>query len=237
MKHPKNAGKLLLPLLFLLNLLLIYGIITREKPSEPAFAMKDRPVLILDAGHGGTDGGAVSASGLSESQVNLDIVLRMRELCRYLGLPCLLTRETEELDYPQEADTIAKMKLWDTRRRVEYINRQENAFLLSIHQNCYPSPKPRGPQIFFSPGDIPKKAAERIQNYMTENLYPLNRRVAAPIPKGIYIPEHAHCPTVLCECGFLSNPEEEALLSTAEYRTKIALILIGAYLVSDEENL
>lgn len=233
----KNRGKVSMAALFLLILSLIYGIMRRDRVAAPAFFVASEPILILDAGHGGADGGAVSSAGLLESSVNLDIVLRMRELCRLLAVPCLLTRDTEELDYPPEANTIAEMKRWDTRQRVDYVNHQGNAVLFSIHQNFYPASSPKGPQIFYSSKGTLEKTAEQIQFYMTKNLYPANRRLAAPIPKGIYIPEHVNCPTILCECGFLSNDDEAELLSTPEYRTKIALILMGAYLLSSEENL
>ena len=237
MQLHKIKRKVLMIALFLLILSLIYGIMRKDRVSVSAFSLASDPILILDAGHGGADGGAVSSSGLPESSVNLDIVLRMRELCRLLAIPCLLTRETEELNYPPEADTIAEMKRWDTRQRVDFVNHQGNAILLSIHQNFYPSASPRGPQIFYSSDGILKNRAEIIQLYMTKNLFPANRRLAAPIPNGIYIPEHVNCPTILCECGFLSNSEEAELLSASEYRTKIALILMGAYLLSSEENL
>ena len=232
----KLKRKYACPLLFLLIALGFYAIMKEEKPFVPVFSTCEAPVLILDAGHGGADGGASSASGLKESAVNLDIVLRMRELCRLLSVPVLLTRDSEALDYPPEADTLSAMKRWDTRQRVDLINRQENAILLSIHQNCYPGPQPRGPQIFFSEEKDSRKTAENIQLYMTKNLYPINRRVAAPMPDGLYIPEHIHCPAILCECGFLSNPEEAEALSTESYRTKIAVILMAAYLTPIEET-
>ena len=232
----KLKRKYACPLLFLLIALGFYAIMQERESLASAFAVEKDPLLILDAGHGGADGGASSASGLKESEVNLDIVLRMRELCRLLSVPVMLTRESEELAYPPEADSLAALKRWDTRQRVDFINRQDHAVLLSIHQNCYPDPQPRGPQTFYSDKTYSLNKAKQIQSYMTENLYPENRRVAAPMPKGLYIPEHIHCPAILCECGFLSNPEEAKALSTESYRTKIAVILMAAFLEPTEET-
>ena len=233
----EQGRKMAYPLLFLLIASGFYAIMREAKTDYPVFSALEEPVLILDAGHGGADGGASSASGLKESEVNLDIVLRMRELCRFLSVPVLLTRDTEDLHYPPEADTLASMKRWDTRQRVDYINKQKNAVLLSIHQNYFPDPRPRGPQIFFSDFDYSAKKAEQIQFFMTENLYPTNRRVASPMPAGLYIPEHADCPAILCECAFLSNPEDAGALATETYRTKIAVILMAAYLEPTEDTI
>ncbi len=216
-------------LFLLLIALLFYAIIAHRKKPVQAFAPSQGNLLILDAGHGGADGGAVSASGLQESTLNLDIVFRMRELCRLLAVPCVLTRDSEQLAYPSEADTIAKMKRWDVQQRVSFVNSHPQALLLSIHQNFYPSQQPQGPQLFFSDSPYPEKLASEMQASMTINLYPNNRRLAAPMPDDIYLAEHSRCPMILCECGFLSNPEEAAKLGTEEYRSKIAVILFAAY--------
>ena len=102
------------------------------------------PVLILDPGHGGADGGAVAPDGTPESTLNLAISLRVRDLCTFLGIDTVITRETEELDYPAEVKTIAAMKKWDTRRRVEIAESIDSPVFMSIHQNMYPSSVPRG---------------------------------------------------------------------------------------------
>ncbi len=239
MKSKISSGKYTYALLFLLIVLGIYAIM-KETDTDTAiesFAPKADRILILDAGHGGDDGGASSASGLRESEVNLDIVLRMREICRLLAVPVLLTRDSEELPYPANTVSLSSRKLWDTRKRVDMINEQPNAMLLSVHQNCYPGQEPRGPQIFYSENPDSVEKAHQIQFYMTKNLYPANRRVAAPMPDGLYIPEHIQCPAILCECGFLSNPEEAKALATEEYRIKIAVILMAAYLNPTEETI
>lgn len=231
--HRKTCAVLLL----LLIGVAFYAIIAAQGHARAVMGKESEAVLILDPGHGGADGGAVSEEGLCESGINLDIALRLRELCRLFGIRTLMTREREELDYPPEADTIAKMKRWDTRERVRMINTCSHAILLSIHQNFYPSPQPRGPQLFYSDSLKAKTIAESMQNYMTENLCPGNRRLAVTIPSGVYVLEHAECPAILCECGFLSNREEAAALADESYRKKISVILLGAYLSAAEEQL
>lgn len=225
---------------FLLALCLIgtltYAIIQRmSERALQASVMSDNafPVLILDPGHGGEDGGAVSVCGAKESEINLDVALRLRELCRLFGTDCVMTREREELDYPESVGSIAEMKKWDTRSRIKQINAVGSSFLLSIHQNVYPAPQPRGPQVFYNE-KCPQGTAELFQDYLTAALCPESRRLAAPISKDVYIMSHAECPAVLAECGFLPNPEEAAALDTDTYtyKTKIAAVLMAACLRS-----
>lgn len=229
--HGRNLG-------FLKALCLIaalsYAIMQRESYSAAeTFAMAENtfPILILDPGHGGADGGAVSLNGTKESEINLDIALRLRELCCLFGKSCVMTREQEALNYPPEADSVAGMKRWDTRSRVERINGTENGFLLSIHQNTYPDPKPRGPQVFYNDLCGAEKA-QVFQQLMAAALCPDSRRLAAAVSEDVYIMSHAECPALLAECGFLSNPEEAAALDTDSYKLKTAAVLMAACLRS-----
>ena len=110
--------------------------------SVSAQAAGSPPVLILDPGHGGADGGAVAPDGTAESALNLSVALRVRDLCAFLGVDTVMTRDTEEITYPSEAKTIAAMKKWDTRRRVEIAESVDSPVFLSIHQNIDPSSGP-----------------------------------------------------------------------------------------------
>lgn len=193
--------------------------------TRAASASKGEAVIIFDAGHGGEDGGAVSKRGTRESELNLDISLKASVLADFAGLSFKLTRDSEELEYPQELKTTAKRKTYDTKRRLAVAEETENALLVSIHQNCYPHASARGPQIFYGSADGGRQLAEILQADMNAFLYPENRRVAAPANKNVYLISHAACPSVLVECGFISNPEEEKLLKTPEYRTKLAVLI------------
>lgn len=187
-------------------------------------------ILIIDPGHGGEDGGAVSPDGLVESGINMDISMRVNELCGFFGVRSVMTRESERIEYPSELGSTAARKRWDTQRRVETINSYENAVLLSIHQNNYPDSRPRGPQAFYGRGEGSRELAETIHNNLTAALLPDSRRVAAPVPKEVYIMSKSNCTAVLIECGFLSNPIESTLLKSSEHKSRIAAVLMASYL-------
>ncbi len=187
------------------------------------------PILVIDPGHGGEDGGAVSREGVRESLINLDIGLKMSALAGFLGLPSTMTRETEELEYPETANTVAKRKRHDQETRVELISTVENAVVISVHQNCFPSSKARGPQSFYSKTKTSERLGFLAQSCMDAAVYPENRRISAPVPENIFLMRSIDCPAVLVECGFLSNHEESKLLGTDSYRLKMATALICAY--------
>ena len=187
------------------------------------------PVLVIDAGHGGADGGAVGIDGTTESGINLDIALKMQALARFCGQETVMTRTSEDIQYPAEAQTIAAKKVADQRARVQLINSLPDAVLISVHQNKYPDPRPRGSQALYAATDGSRELGEAIHANLLA-LYPENRRVAAQISGDIYLTKNISCPAVLVECGFLSNPEDAALLDTDAYRLKLAVILIGSFL-------
>jgi N-acetylmuramoyl-L-alanine amidase len=191
--------------------------------------MGNGPILVIDAGHGGEDGGAVSLTGVHESTINLDIALKMAALAELTGIDYVLTRDSEELSYPEDAKTVASRKKFDQNRRLELINGTPNAVLLSIHQNCYPHKSPHGPQAFYAADEDSKLLAELTQAALTGTLSPGNRRLAVPVSKTIYLFKYVNCPAALVECGFISNPEESKLLDTDAYRLRIAVTLTGAY--------
>ena len=118
--------------------------------SFSASAKDDTPVLVIDAGHGGEDGGAVSLSGVHESELNLDIALRMAALSGLTGIKYTLTRDSEDILYPDSAKSVSSRKKYDQKRRVEQINNTANAVLVSVHLNCYPHNSPHGAQSFYS---------------------------------------------------------------------------------------
>ena len=190
----------------------------------------DKPVLVIDAGHGGEDGGAVSLSGIYESELNLDIALRMAALSGLTGIKYTLTRDSNDISYPDSAKTVSSRKKYDQRKRVELINDTSNAVLISVHQNFYPHKSPHGPQSFYAKNVGSDSLAELIQSSMNSYLCPSNRRIAMPVAKNIFMYKNVTCPAVLVECGFISNPEESKLLETETYRLKIAAVLTCAYL-------
>lgn len=188
------------------------------------------PVLVLDAGHGGEDGGAVSLTGVAESGINLAITLRVDQLLGFCGAPPVVLREEDVSLHDQGADTLREKKASDLRNRVQAVEQVGDAVLLSVHQNTFTDKKYHGAQVFYAPTEGSQTLAETMQEALRAALDPENGRQAKPIPDSVYLMNHVSCPAVLVECGFLSNPEEEALLRSADYQIRLAAVLAGVCL-------
>lgn len=189
-----------------------------------------RPVLVLDAGHGGEDGGAVSLSGVPESQINLAVVRRLELLLGLCGeAPVVLRREDRSLHDP-EADTLRKKKSSDLKNRAAAVEGTENGVLLSIHQNMFTNARYHGAQVFYAPTEGSREFAAHTQEVLRQAVDPANERQAKPIPDTVYLMNHITCPAILVECGFLSNPEEERKLRSEDYQLQLAAALTGAWL-------
>ena len=188
--------------------------------------------LILDAGHGGEDGGAVSVTGVPESRVNLEIVQKLRDILALYGVDPVVLREEDVSLHDPEASTLREKKRSDLKNRVRAVEAVEGGTLLSIHQNSYPGSQYRGAQVFYAPTGGSRELAELLQTALREELQPDNDRQAKPIPESVYLMNHVSCPAVLVECGFLTNPEEEALLRDGGYQRQLAAVLAGAWLTA-----
>mgnify|MGYP005956602113 FL=1 len=186
--------------------------------------------LIIDAGHGGEDGGATSAAGTVEQAINLAIAQKVDQLAGLYGVPTLLLRSDENSLHDEDAKTLREQKRSDLQNRVKIVNDTEHGILLSIHQNHYSSPRYSGAQVFYGPVDGSQAWAVHTQELLRRTLDAENARQAAAISKDIYLMAHVRCPAILVECGFLSNPAEDALLCSPDYQLKIAGALLGAYL-------
>ena len=188
-----------------------------------------RPVLIIDPGHGGEDGGAVSPSGILESDINLDISLKMRDFAALFGISPVMTRTGADIDYPDSADTVKERKNADLKARAEFINSFDNAVLVSIHQNKFTSSEPFGAQVLYGKNEVGRQFAEQVQSALIDKLDKTNYRTASQISDTIYLMRKVECPAILVECGFLSNGREEALLQTDEYRLQLAAVIVSVY--------
>lgn len=182
--------------------------------------------LIIDAGHGGIDGGATSCTGVLESRINLEIALRVNDLFRLLGYDTVMIRETDESIYT-EGNTIAAQKISDLKERVRITNETENAVLISIHQNTFSDSRYHGAQVFYAPTKGSDGLAKRLQQDLIFCLEPDgNRKIKRA--DNVYFMQHINCPGVLIECGFLSNPEEEAKLRSADYQKKLSAVIVSS---------
>ncbi|MBQ0038128.1 MAG: N-acetylmuramoyl-L-alanine amidase [Clostridiales bacterium] len=206
----------------------------RNVPSKEAFsALSDtrRPVVILDAGHGGEDGGAVSADGVAESQINLKIVQKTDLLLTFLGRDTLLTRSGEDAVYSPEAKTLREKKVSDLKNRVAMVNAAEDAVLISVHQNSLPvHPAVHGAQVFYNTILPADQMAQTIQSTLNGLINPGNDKAAKAIDGTIYLMKEITRPGILVECGFLSNQKETQQLQSDDYQSKLALAIVSGYL-------
>lgn len=183
------------------------------------------PAIILDAGHGGEDGGAVSPGGIKESDINLSITLKLDQMLGLLGETPILLREEDLSLHDDTAVTIREKKVSDLKNRTAATNALPTATLVSIHQNSYPDPKYKGTQVFYAPTGGSEQLAKAIQQCVSLQIQPNNTRQPKPVPDSVYLMNHIANRAVLVECGFLTNPEEETLLQQTEYQCKLALVL------------
>lgn len=193
-------------------------------------AEQGRPTWVIDAGHGGEDGGAVSADGVLESDLNLEIASRLNDLMRFAGQTTVLTRHDENAIHT-EGDTIRARKASDVRNRVSLVNGTENAVLLSIHQNSLPtSPVTHGAQVFRNRQEGGEALAEHLQETLNLAINSGNEKQAKKIPDTIFLMKHVTAPAALVECGFLSNREETQVLQTASHQRKLATAITAGCL-------
>ena len=193
---------------------------------KPVINQNSRSTLVLDAGHGGIDGGAISDSGLKESDINLQIALKTEALVRFLGIDTVMTRETDN----DNSDNKAYSEHDNLVQRAKLANSTENAVLISIHQNKFPSAVVSGAEVMYSDNDDSKALGLITQDNLVTLLDSSNRRVARPAPKELLLTSSVECPTILVECGFMSNPQEVQKLASNDYQLKLAAILAGSYI-------
>ena len=184
--------------------------------------------VVIDAGHGGEDGGAISPSGTVESGLNLSIACKLDDLLHLYGIPTVMLRREDCSLHDDSAVTLREKKRSDLKNRVQRINETENGVLISIHQNIYPDPSQSGAQVFYAQEESSFVWATQTQETLQMVLKPANQRSAAKIPDTIYLMKHVTRPAILIECGFLSNPEEEQKLLDDAYQTKIAMAIAAA---------
>ncbi len=205
-----------------------------RRPAVPAFSyteMTTDEIIVLDAGHGGSDGGAVSADGTPEDDINLAIVLRLRDIFALMGRQTVLTRTGTDSLADSDSATLRQEKVSDTKNRVALINSVSNGRLISIHQNTLPGhPSVHGAQVFYGKVTDSDARAAAVQQALNSVVNVGNEKNAKPIGSDIYIMAHANCPAILVECGFLSNSAETRLLLSPEYQTKLAAAICCGYL-------
>ena len=213
-------------------LLFVYILTGTTVQKVPVFAAgEDVPItVIVDPGHGGEDGGAVSATGVAESHLNLAVAAQVNDLLRFSGQRTIMTRADDQSIHT-EGETIRARKASDIRNRVALVNGTEQAVLLSIHQNSLPSsPVTHGAQVFWNQQEGADLLAQVVQDSLNHTINPGNEKHPKQIPGTIYLMKHVTAPAILVECGFLSNAEETAKLQDPSYQMKLAAAITTGYL-------
>ena len=185
----------------------------------PASGSVEKKVILIDAGHGGDDPGKIGINQAKEKDINLAIAKKLKVCLEKAGFEVVMTREADEsVKGPEQGNK----KSTDMRNRCAKIRETKPAMAVSIHQNSYQSPEVKGAQVFYYKHSAEgKKLAQILQKSLKENLDTENKRQEKE-DSTYYMLLHTGAPTVIAECGFLSNPQEAALLNTAEYRQKVA---------------
>lgn len=182
--------------------------------------------VVIDAGHGGIDGGATSCTGVLESTINLQIALRLDDLMHLLGYQTVMIRTTDTSVYT-EGNSIAAQKVSDLKERVRIVNGTENALLISIHQNTFADSQYGGAQVFYGGAADSRELAGALQSALVSAVNPGSNRKCKKAD-GVYLMQNIRCTGVLVECGFLSNPSEEARLRSEDYQKKLCCVIASA---------
>lgn len=195
--------------------------------------LPEEATLVIDAGHGGIDGGAVGADGSRESDINLAIALRLQAVSAFCGQSAVMTRT----DDSRGADALSYSEHEELVYRTQVVNATPNAVLLSIHQNCYPTAQPSGAQVLYSSNGKSEDFGRLMHDNLVNSLDPQNRRVAEPDKNRLYILSNVDCPAILVECGFVSNHSDITKLTDSRYQTALSTVLMASYLQFIHSNL
>ena len=231
--HQKNyiLSYILFSILFSLPLIFMIFILNSKKPSpsidtDQNISPQKSLTVIIDAGHGGEDGGAIGKNGVYEKDINLDVAKDLSSMLRSCGINVVMTRETDTMLYEKNVDYKGRKKLLDLAARLKIGESYDNCIFVSIHMNSFPQEKYRGLQVYYSP-NRPESAllANAIQDSVHTSLQPQNQRKTKSATKSIFLMDRISKPAVLIECGFISNAEECDLLCSHDYRQKLTFAI------------
>lgn len=205
---------------------------TPEKSIETAIQTKDKkPNIVIDAGHGGEDGGAVADDGTVEKDINLKISLSLRDLFKKAGYNVTMTRDKDTSLYNSDEKTIKSKKTADMKKRLEIYNSRSDNIIISIHQNKFEEKKYSGAQVFYSPNNESSQVlAETVRKSIVSSVQKDNKRETKEATKSIYLLYNTPQPAIIVECGFLSNNNELSLLKDEKYQNKIAYAIFNGTL-------
>ena len=228
-KSPYFARILTLAVFSIIITVILYW---SQKVTRPVYggAFTTGNTVVIDPGHGGMDGGATGVSGMLEKDCTLIISKRLDSLMAFLGIQTVMTRTDDQLlDHLDDA-SIRQNKISDLNARLRLANTTENAVFISVHLNKFAQSQYKGAQVFYAPNHPDSKTlAEAVQKSLLGTLNDGNTRTYKEA-SDIFLMKNATCPAITVECGFVSNPEEEALLKDDGYQKKLALAITGGYI-------
>lgn len=224
--------------LFAASILFLFVAEKREAKSLTAASVKNPTTVIVDAGHGGEDGGAVGERGVLEKDINLKISKKLELIFNLYGINTYMTRRDDVSLSTDSSATLRQRKAADIKKRVEMISGTEGATLISIHQNSFPQDKRCfGAQVFFSGNNINSEAlAKCTQSALKSGINNNNNRTEKAGSSDIYILENVNCPAILVECGFLTNSDELNLLMSEVFQTKLASCIASGFFEYQNEK-
>ncbi len=185
-----------------------------------------KPVIIIDAGHGGEDGGTQSADGVLEKDINLAISLKLQKILTRYGFKTVMIRDTDRMIYDEGSNTVRMRKSSDLHNRMDIMKNHPGCIFLSIHQNHFVESKYNGAQVFYCKTQSGSEVlADCIQKSIVHSLQKENTRQIKPCDSSVYLIHNAVSTAVMVECGFLSNPEEADKLNDNTYQYEMALAI------------
>lgn len=231
----KNGKKSIIAIitafLIILSAMLYLTFMANFSAAEASSMPITQKTVIVDAGHGGDDGGAIGIDGTVEKDINLDIALKLEKILKFYGFNVIMTRTQDVMTCDDGIDSLRKRKISDIHNRFELMRKNPDAIFISVHQNKFEDSSQHGTQVFYSGNDErSKELAEAIQTSVTLTLQRKNDRVVKKSGSGIYLLYHAKIPAVLVECGFISNSDEVKKLKDESYRMKLAILIADGLL-------
>lgn len=205
-------------------LIFIYTEYCNETASVLSNSKITQKTIIVDAGHGGMDGGSIGADGTIEKEINLSIALKLESALKIYGYNVIMTRKDDRSIHDSSANTIRQQKVSDIHNREKIILQNPEALFVSIHQNHYSDGSVNGTQVFYSKNnELSKELAEYIQKSIVQKIDSNNKRQIKKSGTEIYLLYHSKIPSVMVECGFISNYNDLKKLKDESYQTKLAL--------------
>ncbi len=241
MKEALKKASSVICIVFALILIIAYLLFNeegyRKYINASAVGSAYRTTVVIDAGHGGVDGGAVGVGGIIEKDINLAIAKKLKEILTVWGYDVVMTRESDVSIHDSSATTIREMKRSDLNNRLKLVQSVPNAVFISIHQNIFGQTSCDGAQVFYGPKCSDSASFAKItQNNLKSLLQNENNRVEKEAGDNLFLLYNLEIPALLVECGFISNEAEAKLLTDEEYQYKIAFVIfysLSEYLASE----